>query len=47
MTDPSAPEVGSGTAGDRVAADATAVDHIGEMTVLVVDNYDSDRKSVV
>jgi anthranilate synthase component 2 len=41
MTEPSAPEAGSGSSGGLVAADATAVDHVGEMTVLVVDNYDS------
>ncbi len=55
MTEPSAPGVGSvpsvdpgSTAdGDRLAADATAVDRVDGMTVLVVDNYDSFAYNLV
>ncbi|WP_459194454.1 anthranilate synthase component II [Halosimplex sp. J119] len=53
MTDPSAPEAAAGTVGEsladetELAADATAVDTAGEMTVLVVDNYDSFAYNLV
>ncbi|WP_135365180.1 anthranilate synthase component II [Halosimplex halophilum] len=55
MTEPSAPGVGSvpsvdpdATAGgDRLAADATAVDRRSDVTVLVVDNYDSFSYNLV
>jgi len=57
MTEPSAPGVGSvpsidpdtGSAadGDRLAADATAVDRQSDVTVLVVDNYDSFAYNLV
>jgi len=51
MTDPAAPEAGSATAtgtdDDRLAADATAADRVGDVTVLVVDNYDSFAYNLV
>jgi len=52
MTDPSAPDVGGPDAGsaaseERLAADATAVDVDSEITVLVVDNYDSFAYNLV
>ncbi|WP_415378682.1 anthranilate synthase component II [Halosimplex sp. TS25] len=53
MTDPSAPDAAAGASGEsfrdetEVAADATAVDAVDEMTVLVVDNYDSFAYNLV
>jgi len=51
MTDPAAPEAGSaapvGADDDRLAADATAADRAADVTVLVVDNYDSFAYNLV
>ncbi|WP_436923118.1 anthranilate synthase component II [Halosimplex amylolyticum] len=47
MTDPSAPDAAAGAPDESLTADATAVDTVDEMTVLVVDNYDSFAYNLV